>query len=84
MPVYFVSYTKRMLHSEQPTVLIAGRHLDTMILTNFENFNSISNIFQEIYNFLVLTDLVIIFIYSRTTDRYFCDQETSAIPLQSY
>ena len=74
MPVYFVSYTKRMLYSEQPTVLIARRHLDTMIFTNFENFNSISNIFQGIYNFLVLTDLVIIFIYLRTTGRCFCDE----------
>ena len=38
---------KRMLYSEQPTVLLAQRHLNTILLTNFENLNSISNIFQE-------------------------------------
>ena len=36
-----------MLLSEQPTVLFARRHLNTMILTNFENLNSILNISQE-------------------------------------
>ena len=80
MPVYLVCYKKRMLYSEQPTVLIARRHLDTMILTNFENFNTISNIFQEIYSFLALTDLVIIFIYLRTTGRCFCDQVNVCYP----
>ena len=40
-------YAKRMLISEQPTVLFARRHLNTMILTNFENLNSILNISQE-------------------------------------
>ena len=28
MPVYLVSYAKRMLYSEQPTVLLARRHLN--------------------------------------------------------
>ena len=55
MPVYLVSYAKRMLYSEEPTVLLARRHLNTMILTNFENLNSISNIFQETHDFLVLS-----------------------------
>ena len=55
MPVYLVSYAKRMLYSEQPTVSLARRHLNTMILTNFENLNSISNIFQETHDFLVLS-----------------------------
>ena len=45
-----------MLYSDQPTVLLARRDLNTMILTNFENLNSISNIFQETHDFLVLTD----------------------------
>ena len=74
MPVSLVSYAKRMLYFEQPTVLLARRHLNTMILTNFENLNSISNIFQETYGFLVLTNPVIICIYIRTTDRHFRNQ----------
>ena len=45
-----------------------------MILTNLENLNSISNIFQETHDFLVLADPVIVGIYLRTTDRHFCDQ----------
>ena len=45
-----------------------------MILNNFEYFSSISNIFQETHNFLVLTDLVIICVYLRIIDRDFRDQ----------
>ena len=63
-----------MLYSEQPTVLLARRHLNTMILTNFENLNPISNIFQKIHDFLILKDPVIIYIHSKTTDRHFLDQ----------
>ena len=74
MPVYLVSYAKCMLYSEQPTVLLAKNHLITMIWTNFENLSFISNIFQETHDFLSLTDLVIIYIYLRTTDRHFRDQ----------
>ena len=74
MPVYFVSYSERMLYSEQATVLPARRHLNTMILTNFEKLNSISNIFQETHDFFVLTDPVIIYIYLRTTESHLCDQ----------
>ena len=44
-----------------------------MLLTNFENVSSISNIFQETHDFLVLADQLIICIYLRTTDRYFRD-----------
>ena len=66
MRVYLVGYAKRMLYSEQPTDLLAWRHLNPMLLTNFENLNSIPNIFQETHDFLVLTDLVIICIYLRT------------------
>ena len=62
------------------TVLLARRHLNTMLLTNFENLNSISNIFQKTHNFLVLTDPVIISIYSRTIDRHFCDQGSVCHP----
>ena len=62
------------MYSEQPTVLLALRHLNTMLLTNFENLNSTSNIFQETHSLLVLGDPVIICIYLRTTDRHFRDQ----------
>ena len=43
MSVYLVGYAKRTLYSEQPTVLLARRHLKTIICTNFENLTSISN-----------------------------------------
>ena len=74
MTVYLVSYAKCMLYSEQPTVLLAKRHLNAMILTNFENVNSLSNIFQERQDFLVLMDPVIICVYLRTTDSHFSDK----------
>ena len=63
-----------MLYSEQQTILLARRHLDTMILTIFESLNFISNILQETNNFLVLMDPVIICIYLKTTYRHFRDQ----------
>ena len=63
-----------MMYSEQPTVLLAQRHLNTMLLTNFENLISILNIFREAHDFLVLTDPVIVCIYLRTTGRHFRDQ----------
>ena len=69
MPVYLVSYAKCLLDSEQPTILLARGHLNTIILTNFENLISISNIFQATHDFFVFTDQVIICIYFRTTDR---------------
>ena len=74
MFVYLVGYAKRILCSEQPTVSLAWRDLSTMLLTNFENLNSISNISQETHDFLVLSDPLIICIYLRTTDRHFRDQ----------
>ena len=61
MRIYLVGYAKRMLYSDQPTVLLARKHLKTMILTNFENLNSISNIFRETHDFLVLTDYLYLF-----------------------
>ena len=36
IPVYLVGYAKGMLYFEQATVLFARRHLNTMLLTNFE------------------------------------------------
>ena len=72
MPVDLAVNAKYMLYSEHPTVLL--KHLNTMLLTNFENLHSISNIFQETHNFLVLTSPVIICIYLRTSDRHFLDQ----------
>ena len=74
MSVCLDGYANRMLYSEQSTVLLARRHLNTMLLTNFETLNSISKIFQEIHDLLVLTDALIICIYLRTTDRHFRDQ----------
>ena len=74
------SYAKLMPYSKQPAVLLARRHLNTMILTNFKNLIFISNISQETHDFLVLTDPVIICIYLRTTDRYFRDQENVRHP----
>ena len=73
MRVYLVGLAKPTLHFEQPIVLLARRHLDTILLTKFENLNSISNIFQETHDFLVLTNPVIIFTHLRTTDRHFRD-----------
>ena len=75
VPVYLLSYARPLLYSysEQSTILLAQRHLSTMIFTNLKNFNSISNIFQKTHDLLVLRDAVIICIYSRTTDRHFCD-----------
>ena len=72
MLVYLVSLAKRMLYSE-PNRFV-GIHLNTTLLTNFENLNFISNIFQKTHNLLVLTDPVTICIYLRTTERHFRDQ----------
>ena len=58
MRVYLVLYAKRMLYSEQSTVLLARRHPNTVLLTNFENLNSILNIFQETHDFLFLTNFL--------------------------
>ena len=80
MSDYLVGYAKRMIYSEQPTVLLARRHLNTMLLINFENLNSISNIFQEMRDFLVLTDPIIICINLRTTDIHFLDQGNGGHP----
>ena len=81
MPVYLVSYAKCcLLYSRQPTVFLARRHLNTMTLTNFENLNSISNIFQETHDFAVSTGPVTISIYLRTTNRHFCEQGNVRLP----
>ena len=53
---------------------VVWRHLNTILLTNFENLNPISNIFQETHDYVVLKDPVIIYIYLRTIDRHFRDQ----------
>ena len=74
MPAYLVGYAKRILYSAQPTVWLTRRPLNTMLLTNFANLSSISNIFQETHEFLVLTDPLIVSIYLRTTDRHFRGQ----------
>ena len=74
MSFYLVDYAKRMPHSEKLSVLLARRHLNRMLLINFENLNSISNMSQETHDFLVFIDPVIICIYLRSTDRHFHDQ----------
>ena len=38
MSVYLVGYAKHVLYSEQPTVSLAWRHLNTMLLTKFKKF----------------------------------------------
>ena len=43
--------------------MLARRHLNKFILTNFENLNSLSNIFQETLNFLVLTDPQLFYLF---------------------
>ena len=65
-----------------------------LINKNFENLNSISNISQEADDFLVLTDSVIICIYSRRNQQtflwrklptdIFVTRGTIIIPPQSY
>ena len=51
MTVYLVGYAKRMMYPEQPTVLLAPRHLSiTLLKLNFKNLSSILNIFQETHN----------------------------------
>ena len=55
-----------------------------MVLTNFENLNSISNISQGTRDCLVWTDPEMICIYLRTTGRHFHDQGHDGHPTQSY
>ena len=70
------SYARRMLYSEHPTFLLARRHLNSVILTNFENLSFVKFHFKHFpRNFLVLTDPLIICIYLRPTNRRFRDQE---------
>ena len=80
MFVYLLSYANRMLYSEHTTFVLARRHLNTMILTNFKHLNSISNIFQETHDFFFLTDPVIICIYLGISERHFCDQGNVRYP----
>ena len=60
---------------------LARKHLNTMILANFENLNFISKIFQETHDFLVLMDPVITCIYLGTTDRHFRGQGNVRHPI---
>ena len=50
-------------------------YLKTMLLANFENLNSVSDIFHETHDYLVSTDSIIICIYIKTNSRHFSDQE---------
>ena len=66
-------FTLLVKQNVKPTVLLARRHPNTTLLTNFENINSTSNIFQETKDFLVFKDPLIICIYPKTTNRHFRD-----------
>ena len=61
MPVHLVGNEKRTLYLEQPTILLARKYLNTMLLT------SLLNIFQGTDDFVILTDSVIICIYLGAT-----------------
>ena len=54
---------------------IPKRNAFDIIDKNFENLNSISNIFQETNNFLVLTDSAIICIYLKKSLRKFLSKK---------
>ena len=73
-PAYLVGYTKIMLYSQQPTVVLARRHLNTILLTNFENSKFHFWTFSKKHIILVLAEPVIICIYLRTADRHFGGQ----------
>ena len=62
-----VTQSARCNLSSQPFCLLG----DTILLTNFENLNSVWNI---LHDFLVLTVPLIICIYLKTTNRHFRDQ----------
>ena len=81
MLVYLVGYLKRMLFSQQSTVLLVRRHLNTMLFINFENLNYILHIFQENTRFLSFDGHpVIVCIYLKTHDRHFRDQGNVRCP----
>ena len=65
----FFLYAKRMLYSMQPTASLVRRHLNTMLLPNFEHFGHFPR------NTQALTDPLIICVYLRTTNRNFHDQK---------
>ena len=73
-PAYLVGYTKIMLYSQQPTVVLARRHLNTILLTNFENLKFHFRTFSKKHTILVLADPVIICIYLRTAGTHFGGQ----------
>ena len=70
----FFLYAKRVLYSMQPTTSLARRHLNTMLLTNFEHFGHFPR------NTQALTDPLIICVYLRTTNRNFHDQKNFRHP----
>ena len=95
MSIYFVVYEKLMLVANRFVGSEIPKHDDfDFIDESFENLNSISNIFQEARNFLVLTDSVIICTYLRKRQHKFLWKEppadilvskgTNVIPSQSY
>ena len=53
---------------------LVWNYLKTMLLTNFENLNSVLGIFHETHDYLVSSDSVIICIYIKTNSRHFSDQ----------
>ena len=97
MPVDLVGYAKRMLYPDQPTVLLARRHLNTMLLTlsmNIRKFKFHLEYFLTNATFLSFDGLSYdLYLFNKepaylplkkTTDRHFCDQVNSVIQHQSY
>ena len=85
MPVDLLRDAKRYLRSNQPSMLLAKRDLNIipfdLVDKRFQNFNSISNVFQELHEFLILTNYIYLrnsqppFFLVKNTDRGFPDQE---------
>ena len=72
--MFTLSVTQRVSCTLSSQPLLPWRHLNTVILTNFEKLKSISNIFQEIHDFVILMDPVVLCIYLRTIGRHFSYQ----------
>lgn len=86
MLVYLVGDAKCVLYFEQPTIFLARRYLNIMLLT------SLLNSFQELEDFVILTDSVITCMYLRASLSFsknpptyvFVTRRTSVITPWSY
>ena len=100
MPVHLVGYAKRMLYPDQPTVLLARRHLNTMLLTLSMNiwkfkfhleyfltnatFLSFDGLSYDLYLFNKEPAYLPLKKTTLTFLWHFCDQVNSVIQHQSY